>query len=257
MKILIIEDEPGAARRLERNITKALPQAKILATLESVVESVDWLTNQETPDLIFMDIHLTDGASFDIFDAVEVSAPIIFTTAYDEYALQAFKTNSIDYLLKPIRYEELETAIQKWRKLQEKGPSLSQNLDELRSLVQGEQQSYQQRILIRAHQKLLALEVSDIGYFYLESRIVFAQLKSGKKYPIDFNLDQLEERLDPGHFFRINRQFIVTFEAIQNMIPYSKSRLKLDLSPNCHLESIVATERASKFKRWLTGELQT
>lgn len=255
MKILIIEDEPVAARRLARHIAQALPEGEIVATLDSVSDSIEWFATQDAPDLIFMDIHLADGSSFDIFEEAEVHSPIIFTTAYDEYALQAFKTSSIDYLLKPIRLEDFQAAIDKWKNLSSSAP-VENGLAELGALIREENQSYQQRVLIRLPQKIKAIDVKDVAYFFIESRLTFMKLKDGKQYPIDFNLDQMEARLHPGQFFRINRQMIVTFEAIENMYTITKSRLKLELKPVSLHEVVVASDRMAQFRLWLTGEYQ-
>ncbi len=261
MRILLIEDESNAARRLKRHINQVLPNAEIIGMLNSVADSIEWFSSQEPPDLVFMDIQLADGPSFDIFDATEVSAPIIFTTAYDEYALQAFKTNSIDYLLKPVKLEDLKAAIEKWQHLTGSASGTATNLEtglaELSALIRGEHQPYQQRIVIRLPNRLKAIEVDEVAYFFIESRLAFMQLKDGKQYPVDFTLDQLESRLHPKQFIRINRQFMVTFNAIRNMFQMSKSRVKLELNPPSHLEAIVSSERMATFKKWLKGEYRS
>lgn len=254
MKVLIIEDENAAARRLEKLLREVAPETVVLQQLDSVEASVLWLEQNPHPELIFLDIHLADGASFDIFEHIRINCPVIFTTAYDEYALQAFKVNAVDYLLKPIKSNELSAALDKYRKIFKPAqiPDYGNLLETLR--VQ-QDSSYMKRMLIRFGQSLKLIDVSDAAYFYTKDKITFLITRSGgKRYPVDYPLDKLERILDDKVFFRINRQFIVNVEAIKEMHPYSKSRVKVDLDPPTDLETIVSTERASEFKRWLVGE---
>jgi DNA-binding LytR/AlgR family response regulator len=254
MKYIIIEDENAAARRLEKLLTELDPEAQMLDRLDSIETAVYWLQNNPHPDLIFLDIHLADGASFEIFDHVKVTCPIIFTTAYDEYALQAFKVNAIDYLLKPIKVNELSAALDKYKRLhQQPQTDYSALSDTMRRQEGGSH--YLRRMLIRFSNSFKLVEMSDAAYFYTKDKITFVVTKStGKRFPADYPLDRLETMLDPAVFFRINRQFIVNVHAIKEMHPYSKSRVKLDLEPPTDQETIVSTERSSEFKRWLVGE---
>lgn len=254
MKVLIIEDENAAARRLEKLLHDIAPETVILAQTDSVEASVTWLENNPQPDLIFMDIHLADGASFDIFEHVQVKCPIIFTTAYDEYALQAFKVNAVDYLLKPIKSAELGAALHKYKQVFQPAQAPDYNAL-LETLRKQQSDNYLQRMLIRFGHSLKLVDLSDAAYFYTKDKITFLVTRStGKRYPVDYPLDKLEDLLDKKVFFRINRQFIVNVHAIREMHPYSKSRVKVELEPSTDLETIVSTERAAEFKKWLVGE---
>jgi two-component system LytT family response regulator len=228
----------------------------MLDRLDSVETAVYWLQNNPHPDIIFLDIHLADGASFEIFDHVKVNCPIIFTTAYDEYALQAFKVNAIDYLLKPIKVNELSAALEKYKKIHLPAePDFSALIESIKQ-QKGSGNNYLHRLLIRFSNSFKLVEISDAAYFYTKDKITFVVTKStGKRFPADYPLDRLETMLDPAVFFRINRQFIVNVHAIKEMHPYSKSRVKLDLEPPSDQETIVSTERSSEFKRWLVGEM--
>ena len=253
MKILIIEDENAAARRLEKLLAEIEPEAVILQRLDSVEASVLWLQGNPAPDLILLDIHLADGSSFEIFDHVTVTCPIIFTTAYDEFALQAFKVNAVDYLLKPIKTNELSAAIDKYKRVfKAVAHDYSALLDTLRKQTG---QNYLRRMLIRFGNSIKLVDMADAAYFYTKDKITFlVSRSSGKRFPVDYPLDKLEGMLDPATFFRINRQFIIHVAAIKEMHPYSKSRVKVELEPNTDLETIVSTERSAEFKKWLVGE---
>ena len=250
MKVLIVEDEPRAAQRLEKIILEIDNTIQVLEQLDSVVSVVEWYTSNELPDLLFMDIHLADGSAFEIFNQTKITQPIIFTTAYDEHAIQAFKVNAIDYLLKPIKKEEIKTAIEKYKTSQSKN---NFNYADLAKHLQNGSEKKLKRFLIRVGQTLKTVEVNDVAYFYTEDKITFLISNEGKRYPIDFSLEKLEEELAREIFFRINRQFIVSISAIVKMVAVSKSRVKLYLEPNSG-ETIVSTERSGKFKKWLTGE---
>ncbi len=255
MKIVIVEDEIRTANRLEKQLKEVLPEGQVIAQLDSAASAMEWFRGSIEADIVFMDIDLGDGSSLEVLDQVEVHAPIIFTTAYDEYALEAFKANSIDYLLKPIKTEDLQRAVAKLNRFRESFPP-PPDLSSLNQMIRGEISPYQQRFLIRLPQQIKAIDVRDVAYFYIESRLTFMQLKSGPSYPIDFSLDQLESRLHPGRFFRLNRQFTICFEAVKQMIPYPKSRIKLVLEPLAHTEVIVSSERSAAFKDWLRGNEQ-
>jgi two-component system LytT family response regulator len=255
MKILIVEDENAAARRLEKLVGEIAPEASILDKLDSVEAAVLWLKHNPQPDLILLDIHLADGSSFEIFQHVEVTAPIIFTTAFDAYALQAFKENTVDYLLKPIKSNELQAAIEKYKRLRFQPSTVDYgNLSEV--LLKQGSNNYIRRMLIRLSNSFKLIDMSDVAYFYTKDKITFLVSRSnGKRYPADYPLDKLEGILDPEKFFRINRQFIINVDAIKEMHPYSKSRVKVDMDPPAEMETVVSTERSSEFKRWLVGEL--
>lgn len=254
MKVLIIEDENAAARRLEKMLKELEPEIMVLAATDSVEASVLWLQNNPLPDLIFMDIHLADGSSFEIFEHQKISCPVVFTTAYDEYALQAFRVNAVDYLLKPIKSSELEAALRKFKK--QTSPQPPQDFSMLlETLRQSEQQKFLRRMLIRFGQSIKLIDMEDAAYFYTKDKISFLVTRStGKRFPVDYPLDKLEGMLDNRVFFRINRQFIINVNAIREMHPYSKSRVKIDLDPATDMETIVSTERSSEFKKWLVGE---
>lgn len=249
MKTLIIEDEAAAVRRLSKLILDIDSSIEITEDLDSIEHTLDWLKSNPLPDLIFMDIHLADGASFEIFNHYDIPKPIIFTTAYNEYAIQAFKVNAIDYLLKPIKKPELEAALEKYRRL-----SVNQEFDYRKLAQEMNRDEYNKRFLIRFGQQIRVVEMRDCAYFYTQDKVTFLVTKKGKRYPIDYSLEKIEEMADPHGFFRINRQFIVNIEAINEMYAYSKSRVKIDLNPSCDLDTVVSTERSPHFKKWLVGE---
>jgi DNA-binding LytR/AlgR family response regulator len=250
MRILIIEDEIPAAKQLKKLLVQALPEIEILDVLDSVERAVSWLVAPPIlPEIIFMDIQLADGLSFDIFNQVHIKSPVIFTTAFDQYTLKAFKVNSIDYLLKPIDPEALNAALQKHQAFYL--PPEDYNYAHLLKAIQQQTPKYKQRFLIKTGQELRFINTSDIHYFHSEEGIVFAQLVSKFRYNIDFTLDQLEELLDPASFFRINRKLIVCLKSIQKIHTYFNSRLKLDLRPLPNFEVIVSRDRVPGFKLWL------
>lgn len=256
MKVLIIEDENAAARRLEKLLNEIAPDASVVDRIESVEGAVSWLQSHPKPDLILLDIHLADGSSFEIFQHIKVSSPVIFTTAYDEHALKAFKVNAIDYLLKPIKTHELAAAIEKYRQIFQAPAATDYSaLAETMRQTSGQASQYMRRMLIRFSGSIRLVEVSDVAYFYSRDKITFVVLRStGKRYPIEHPLDRLEQMLDPTVFFRLNRQFIISISSIREMHPYSKSRIKVTLDPAADSEALVSTERSAEFKRWLVGE---
>ena len=251
MKTIIIEDEELASRRLE-NMVKAIdPTIEILAKLESVEESVKWFQNHPHPDLIFLDIHLEDGLSFSIFDQVKVNSPIIFTTAFDEYAIKAFKLKSIDYLLKPIVQDDLEKAIKKYREWGEKNQMV--DLKELYKLMQVKEKSYRDRFSVVVGQKIKSIDVKDIAYFFSNSGITFVAMLSKSQYSLDLSLDNLMVELDPKLFFRVNRQYLIGLSSIVNIHIYPKSRLKLELNPPAPEGVFVSLDKVVDFKKWVDG----
>ncbi len=250
LNVLIIEDEPPAARRLGRMLQSLEPQAQIMEILDSVSAAVRWLELNEA-DLIFADIHLADGNSFSIFEQVVVKTPIIFTTAYDQYAIRAFKLNSVDYLLKPIEKEDLGNALEKFRESrQAKVPfdvqSVLSALEEQKT-----RPTYQKRFMVTSGDKIKSIPVEDVAYFFGQQKYVFLITPDGRQHIVDYTLTQLEDLLDPEQFFRINRQFIIAYPAIKNMFSYSKSRVRIELDPVSDMEAIVSIEKAPRFKEWL------
>lgn len=250
MNVIIIEDEKPSARRLQRMLERLDVTVNVM--LNSVEESIAWFSNNPHPDLIFLDIQLSDGLSFEIFDEVEVKSSIIFTTAFDEYALQAFKLNSIDYLLKPIDDEELEGAVSKYRSLQPETKSLQLNFDDIKKLlVNPVGREYKKRFTTKIGQHIKMIAVDEIECFYSENKGTYAHTIDGRDYLLDTTLEQLEEELSPDTFFRISRKFYVNINAIRDIISYTNSRLQLKLNSFKEQEIIVARERVKDFKLWL------
>lgn len=249
MKVVIIEDEKLAAGRLTGLIKEVDPEIEISEVLGSVRESVKWLSVNK-PDLIFLDIQLSDGLSFSIFESIKTNIPIIFTTAYDQYAIKAFKLNSIDYLLKPVRKSELEASIRKFKEIR---TSSSSNFKELLAAFKGNEPAYKKRFLVNFGQKIKNIETNEAAYFYAIEKNVFLTTFDNHLYPVDFTLDKLCEVLDPEKFFRINRKIVINYDAIKNMVPYSRSRIRIDLNPPTpkDIDALVSVERASNFKEWL------
>lgn len=249
MITVIIEDEKLAAERLKELIREIDSSIVIAETLSSVEQSIKYF-KQNNPDLIFLDIQLEDGLSFSIFDKVEIDVPIIFTTAYDNYAIKAFKLNSIDYLLKPIKRNELKDALEKYKNIKS---SYLMDFEEIIRSIQSKDVNYKKRFLIQYGQKIKKVEISEVAYFYALEKNVFLTTSSGNTYPIDFTLDKLQEVIDPDKFFRISRKMIVGFESIKNMIPYSRSRIKIELNPTepKDVEALVSVERSAAFKDWM------
>ena len=252
LKILLIEDEEAAAERMKKMILRIEPDAVIVDSIVSVKTAVEFFKKNNQPDLIILDINLSDGSSFEIFSHVTVKTPIIFTTAYDEFALKAFRLNSVDYLLKPIKEEELKTAISKYKEFHEKKKTEIDYL-KLAQEISRSRPEYRERIVTRFGGLLKIINISDCAYFYTENKITYATTKQNAKFAIDENLDELEAILDPKQFFRINRQFIVGIKSIEKMIVVSKSRVKITLNPPSELETIASTERSSTFKKWIEG----
>jgi two-component system response regulator LytT len=247
MNVVVIEDEPLAAQALAVLLTRLRPATRILASLGSVEEAVDWLRAQPAPDVLFCDIHLSDGNSFDIFRQVVVHAPVIFTTAYDAYAIQAFQVNSVDYLLKPLQVAEVERALQKYETLRPATlPAAAENVQRLVHTTP------RARFLVKTGQALKAVPVDDVAYFLAEEGVVFLVTHPGKRFIVPETLDQLEGQLDAQHFFRINRQLILSIDALQEIRPYFKGRLVLQVAPPVAGEAlIVSAGRAPAFKQWL------
>lgn len=248
-KILIIEDERLAAEKLERMVSKLRPDWTLLGPIETVNHAVKWLASNPSPDLILMDIQLADGISFEIFDEVEITSPIIFTTAFDEYAIRAFKVNSIDYLLKPIDPDALEAALKKFERLNN---ILSIDKMKIENVRQQMSQTYKSRFLVKVGNNMISLLTRDIELFFISERSVFIRTFQGKTYDLDYSLDQIQQLIDPDQFFRINRNFMVNIDSVSKMISYSSSRIKLELQPEYKSdELIVAREKVGEFKKWM------
>lgn len=252
--ILIIEDEEAAYNRLKKMILEELPEANILPQIVSVKSAVEWFQSNRATDVVFMDVHLADGDSFEIFKKIDVGEPIIFTTAYDQYAMEAFKVNSIDYLLKPIKKEDLKRAIDKFISLKYTGRS-DINFKQLLTSLQNNTSAStaKQRFVVKYGDHIKTIETADIAYFYTENKANFLVTKENKRFAIDHNLDQIEALVDAKKFFRINRQFIIAFHVISEMFTYSKSRVLIKLNPPTKIETIVSAERSAAFKAWLDG----
>lgn len=250
MNVIIIEDEKPSARRLQRMLDKLGVQANIL--LHSVEESVVWFQNNPHPDLIFLDIQLSDGLSFEIFDVVKVKSAIIFTTAYDAYALQAFKLNSIDYLLKPIDTEELAKALEKFKEHQFKEQQVALDFNAIKNLlVTATDPDYKKRFSVKVGQHLKLFAIEEIECFYSENKGTYLHTNQGRSYLLDTTLEQLDNELNPKMFFRISRKFYVNIHAIKDMVSYTNSRLEIKLNNFNEQEVIVARERVKDFKNWI------
>ncbi len=250
MNVLIIEDEKPAARRLARLLSEL--GVEVAHMLHSVEESVDWFQRNEHPDLIFLDIQLSDGLSFEIFDIIEVNSSIIFTTAYDEYALQAFKLNSIDYLLKPIDDEELESAVKKYKSLTNQDQKIALDFEDIKKLlVNPLEREYKKRFTARVGQHLKIINADEIECFYSENKGTYAATSDGRNYLLDTTLENLEADLAPEVFFRVSRKFYVNVNHIKDIVAYTNSRLQIKLNRFNEQEIIVSRERVRDFKLWL------
>ncbi len=256
MRALIIEDELPAADALAQLIKDVAPETEIVGKLESVEESVEWFqSNPSAADIVFMDIHLADGSSFSIFDSVEVHIPVIFTTAYDQYALKAFSVNSVDYLLKPISRQDLARAIDKYRRLYASGeevqtvtPKMVEGLIE--SLRAG--RNYKRSLLISFKDKIIPVHTDDIAIIYIESTMVKLATFSGHTYYLNQTLDDVMSQLDPRRFFRANRQQIVSKEAVKDLSSWFGGKLSVSLTVSFNEKIIVSKARAGAFKQWLS-----
>ncbi len=249
MKAIIIEDEKPAARRMSRLLESL--DIEVVAILHSVKEAVVWLEQNDHPSLGFFDIQLSDGLSFEILELVDIRFPLIFTTAYDEYAIKAFKHNSVDYLLKPINEEELQVAIDKYETIYKSEPRNLQ-AEQLKNLLKElNPKSYKSRFSIKVGQKYKLVNTSEISCFYSEQKGTYINTSGGNNYPIDTPLEHLETIVDPSVFYRVNRKFIVNIDYIKDIIAYSNSRLKVTLTNDSKHDIVVSRERVKEFKAWL------
>ena len=249
MKVVIIEDEKPAARRLNRMLNEI--GIEPIAMLHSVEEAVNWFYNNEHPDLLLLDIQLSDGLSFEIFEEIEVKSAIIFTTAYDEYALKAFKLNSVDYLLKPIDSDELEYAINKYKNLQTSKNTQNFNIEQIKKLISPLQKNYKKRFTVKIGQHLKMISIESIECFYSENKATNIHTIDNRNYLLDDTLEQLEAKLQPEIFYRVSRKYFVNINAIKDIISYSNSRLKIILQSYNESEIIVSRERVKDFKNWI------
>jgi two-component system, LytTR family, response regulator LytT len=252
MKILIVEDEELAAKKLQKILLTIDPTVTISGITDSIRGTVEWLHDNPQPDLILMDIELSDGQSFEVFNLTEVKSPVIFTTSYDEFALKAFKVNSLDYLLKPVQKDELQAAINKYQKLKGNHQG-DMNIDHLVKELQRKLKpvSYRRRFLVKHAQKLISVEVGEIAYFYSDGRLNFFKTIDNKKYVVDYTMDELEEMLDPERYFRISRSFYVSINSVDKIDDYFGNRLILSLKPAVEKEALVSREKVTEFKNWL------
>jgi two-component system response regulator LytT len=259
MRILIVEDEELAVKKLQKTLAAVDANASVIGVTDSIKATVDWLQTNQQPDLILMDIELADGQSFEVFNLTEVKSPVIFTTSYDEYALKAFKVNSVDYLLKPVQKEELQAALQKYKNLHATAKANDGNGKSdinLESLVRELQQKLQpkefrKRFLVKHAQKLVSVEIEEIAYFYSDGRLNFFKTSDNKKYVVDYTMDELEDMLDPEKYFRISRSFYVSVSSIDKIDDYFGNRLILQLKPSVDKEALVSREKVTEFKKWM------
>lgn len=252
MKVLIIEDETAAAQNLQSILKALVPNVQILDVIDTVVDSIEWFENNAAPDLVFMDIHLSDGDSFKIFDKTKIVSPVIFTTAYDQYALKAFKVNSIDYLLKPIKEDEVRRAVDKWQLFA--GIDRSEYAVRLDAMA-AEQRNSRQRFLVRFRDKLIPVSQEEIAYCYTSEEKVFAYGYNGERYPMEYTLEALQNMLSGSNFYRANRQFIISRDAVSDISVWFGSRLAVNLKMETPEKIIVSKARVPEFKQWLKKEL--
>lgn len=248
MNVLIVEDEARAADKLKRMLRELLPDAFIHGAVESVKDAVDWFENNPKPDLIFLDIHLADGHSFEIFEKVEVTAPIIFTTAYDQYAIRAFKVNSIDYLLKPFGADDLQAAIEKYTS---RSGQVTNNSVRYRNIAEDLGSRYKSRFVTRIGEQIQTIETSDIAFAYVWEKGTYLRNESGKNFPVDYSLEQLESLLNPDEFFRLNRQYLARYEAVEKMVAYGNGRIRIQLLGLPDEKIVLSRERTRTFKEWI------
>jgi DNA-binding LytR/AlgR family response regulator len=250
MKVLILEDETLAGQKVENLLKEIDDSLQVLTTLKSVESAKEWFAENDSPDLIISDIRLLDGLSFELFESISYTNPVIFTTAYDQYAIKAFEVNSVDYLLKPIQKEKMEVALSK---LDSDNSVNANSLPylEIIDMMKGRQEDYKTRFMIRAGQKILAIPVEKIAYFFSQNKLTYIVSIEGKKYPCDQTLEVIDGQLDPKLFFRANRKFIVKFEAINEIHPYFKGRMVIKLSPEAEDDIVISSERTPEFKKWL------
>jgi two-component system response regulator LytT len=254
MKILIVEDEELAVKKLQKTLFGIDKMAEIVGVTDSIHTTVEYLKNNPPPDLILMDIELADGQSFEVFNLINVKGPVIFITSYDEYALKAFKVNSVDYLLKPVQKEELEAALNKYKQLKTSGngkdnSDINNLIKELQNKLQPKE--FRKRFLVKQAQKLVSIEVDDIAYFYSDGRLNFFKTTDNRKFVVDYTMDELSDMLDPDRYFRISRSFYVSIDSIDQIHDYFGNRLLINLKPALDKEALVSREKVMDFKKWM------
>lgn len=247
MTVLIVEDEQAAVKRMRKLLEEIDPSIRVVGITDTVPATVEWLEDNEWPDLAFFDVQLADGESFAVFERIEVKCPVIFTTAYDEHALKAFKVNALDYLLKPVKKEELEASLQRVRSLRVVRDHTRLTND------QAAAPAPIKRFLIRYGDHFKVVDVGDVAYVHSMEKNTFLRTREGRDLPLDESLDRLEKQLDPQQFFRINRQVIASLRSIKELLAYSKSRVKVRFEPPYESDAVVSSERSAEFKRWLAG----
>ncbi|MCF2875790.1 MULTISPECIES: LytR/AlgR family response regulator transcription factor [unclassified Tenacibaculum] len=250
MNVLIIEDEQAAAENLKYLLKEIDPSITVETVIDTVVDAVDFFNKEHSIALAFFDIHLADGISFEIFEKVQVNVPIIFTTAFDEYAIKAFKVNSVDYLLKPIDEEELKDAIDKYKSTRQASP-INEQFQQMLQLIKSEQKSFKNTYLVQQRDTLIPLNVDDVAYFTIDDSIVKAVVKDNKSFIIDKKLEDIETELNPALFFRANRQFIVNRNAIENLQLYFNGKLILNVNPKSQEQIVVSKAKAPQLKNWM------
>ncbi len=255
MKILIVEDEDLAVKKIRKTLADVDAEAEVVGVTDSIKTSVEWLRNNPSPDLILMDVELSDGQSFEIFSRMDVKSPVIFTTSYDEFALKAFKVNSVDYLLKPIQKEDLDKALLKYRHLKtlyaENTAALNVDsiVQEIKQKLQPKE--YRKRFLVKNGQRLVSVEVEEIAFFFSDGRLNFFKTFDNKKYVVDYTMDELEDMLDTQKYFRISRSFYVSVNSVEQIHDYFGNRLLLNVKPAVEKEAIVSREKVGDFKKWM------
>ncbi|MGO4920167.1 LytR/AlgR family response regulator transcription factor [Maribacter spongiicola] len=253
MKVIIVEDELAASDNLSYLLTRINADIEVIQVLDTVKATVDYFSKPHDGVLVFMDIHLADGISFEIFDQVEINIPIIFTTAYDQYALKAFKVNSIDYLLKPIDKEELSDALDRFEALNLKKGIDEVQMNSLLQLIQTKAENFKKTFLVSVGDQLVPVKTADIAYFFIDTGVVKAVTVQERSYVLDVNLEEIEEALDPSVFYRANRQFIVRREAIVTIKLHFNSKLLVDVHPVCSERIVVSKAKATEFKSWMNS----
>ena len=252
MKILLVEDEDLAVKKLRKTLEAVDPGIEVIGTTDSIKATVQWLKDNPAPELILMDIELADGQSFEIFNLIDVNSPVIFTTSYDEFALKAFKVNSVDYLLKPIQKDELEAAINKFRRLkgiEHPNTDFDNLVRELQQKLQPKE--YRKRFLVKQGQKLISIEIEEISYFFSDGRLNFFKTTDNRTFVVDYTMEELEEMLDNQKYFRISRSFYVSINSVDKIEDYFGNRLLLGLKPPVDKQALVSREKVTAFKKWM------
>jgi DNA-binding LytR/AlgR family response regulator len=250
MKVLIVEDEPLASEKIISYLQQLLPNARISGPITNISDGIAWLETHDAPEVIISDIMLSDGLCFDIYSALNVKCPVIFTTAYDEYAIRAFEVNSIDYLLKPISKDKLEASLQKISGTVEREKD-DIDFKKLAELLQSSSRTYKSRFLVKIGQKIKAVPTNKIAYFFTQDKLSYIVSHHNDKFPLDHSLEEIDAMLDPKDFFRINRKYIVHIDAVREIHPYFKGRLKLELKPTVAEDIVISSEKTPAFKAWL------